>query len=106
MATRELRPHQHEAVDAVLHALELTASRSIPERGLRTQVVMATGSGKTLVATRSAQALRAGRVLVLVPSLDLGSLSTHWRRTTNGSWRSWRGAGRRWTAGSSRRPLV
>ncbi|WP_435844397.1 DEAD/DEAH box helicase family protein [Streptomyces griseoflavus] len=32
---------------------------------------MATGSGKTLVATRSAEELRAGRVLVLVPSLDL-----------------------------------
>ncbi|MFF9819820.1 DEAD/DEAH box helicase family protein [Streptomyces sp. NPDC014006] len=32
---------------------------------------MATGSGKTLVAMRSAEALQAGRVLVLVPSLDL-----------------------------------
>ncbi|WP_242424567.1 DEAD/DEAH box helicase family protein, partial [Streptomyces sp. Root55] len=32
---------------------------------------MATGSGKSLVAARSAQELRAGRVLVLVPSLDL-----------------------------------
>ncbi|GGP33054.1 helicase [Streptomyces capoamus] len=43
----------------------------MPERGLRTQVIMATGSGKTLVAVRSAEELRAGRVLVLVPSLDL-----------------------------------
>ncbi len=32
---------------------------------------MATGTGKTLVAARSAEKLRAGRVLVLVPSLDL-----------------------------------
>ncbi|GAA3386764.1 DEAD/DEAH box helicase [Streptomyces roseoviridis] len=32
---------------------------------------MATGSGKTRVAARSAEKLRAGRVLVLVPSLDL-----------------------------------
>lgn len=32
---------------------------------------MATGTGKTLVAARSAEDLRAGRVLVLVPSLDL-----------------------------------
>lgn len=32
---------------------------------------MATGTGKTLVATRSAEELRAGRALVLVPSLDL-----------------------------------
>jgi superfamily II DNA or RNA helicase len=32
---------------------------------------MATGSGKSLVAVRSAEKLHAGRVLVLVPSLDL-----------------------------------
>ncbi|MGW0538674.1 Helicase associated domain protein [Streptomyces sp. NPDC003032] len=71
MAAKELRPHQREAVDAVLRALELPARSTVPERGLRTQVVMATGSGKTLVATRSAEELRAGRVLVIVPSLDL-----------------------------------
>ncbi|CAK7284124.1 DEAD/DEAH box helicase family protein [Streptomyces misionensis JCM 4497] len=34
-------------------------------------MIMATGSGKTLVAARGAEELRAGRVLVLVPSLDL-----------------------------------
>ncbi|MER7779653.1 Helicase associated domain protein [Streptomyces sp. NPDC096191] len=34
-------------------------------------MIMATGTGKTLVAARSAEELRAGRVLVLVPSLDL-----------------------------------
>ncbi|MGW1134237.1 Helicase associated domain protein [Streptomyces griseoluteus] len=71
MAVKDLRPHQREAVDAVLRALELPARSPVPERGLRTQVIMATGSGKTLVATRSAEELRAGRVLVLVPSLDL-----------------------------------
>ncbi|GGV87462.1 helicase [Streptomyces griseoloalbus] len=71
MTVRELRPHQREAVDAVLRALELPARFTVPERGLRTQVVMATGSGKTLVAARSAEELCAGRVLVLVPSLDL-----------------------------------
>jgi superfamily II DNA or RNA helicase len=68
---KDLRPHQREAVDAVLRALELPARSAVPERGLRTQVVMATGSGKTLVAVRSAEELGAGRVLVLVPSLDL-----------------------------------
>ncbi|MGW4566042.1 DEAD/DEAH box helicase family protein [Streptomyces sp. NPDC004561] len=67
----ELRAHQREATDTVLRALELPAGSTMPERGLRTQVVTATGSGKTLVAARSAQQLRAGRVLVLVPSLDL-----------------------------------
>ncbi|MFF3920391.1 Helicase associated domain protein [Streptomyces sp. NPDC001852] len=71
MAVKELRPHQREAVDAVLRALESPARSTVPERGLRTQVIMATGTGKTLVATRSAEELRAGRVLVLVPSLDL-----------------------------------
>ncbi|OIJ99306.1 hypothetical protein BIV25_09795 [Streptomyces sp. MUSC 14] len=58
-------------MDAVPRALEVPAGATVPERGLRTQVVMATGSGKTLVAVRGAEELRAGRVLVLVPSLDL-----------------------------------
>ncbi|MFF6787449.1 DEAD/DEAH box helicase family protein [Streptomyces filamentosus] len=65
---RVLRAHQREAVDAVVRALGLPGAG---ERGVRTQVVMATGSGKTLVAARSAETLGAGRVLVLVPSLDL-----------------------------------
>ncbi|MFE3144898.1 DEAD/DEAH box helicase family protein [Streptomyces scopuliridis] len=51
-----LRPHQREAVDAVLRALELPAQSLVPERGLRTQVIMATGSGKTLVAVRRSSA--------------------------------------------------
>ncbi|MFI8916398.1 Helicase associated domain protein [Streptomyces sp. NPDC053513] len=71
MALKYLRPHQREAVDAVVRTLEFPARSTVPERGLRTQVVMATGSGKTLVAVRSAEELQAGRVLVLVPSLDL-----------------------------------
>jgi superfamily II DNA or RNA helicase len=71
MAMKKLRPHQREAVNAVLQALELPARSTVPERGLRTQVIMATGSGKSLVAVRSAEELHAGRVLVLVPSLDL-----------------------------------
>ncbi|MFF9301839.1 Helicase associated domain protein [Streptomyces sp. NPDC014764] len=62
---------QREAIDAVVRALELPARSLVSERGLRTQVIMATGSGKTRVAVRSAEELHAGRVLVLVPSLDL-----------------------------------
>ncbi|MFD7703140.1 Helicase associated domain protein [Streptomyces caelestis] len=81
MAVKELRPHQREAVDAVLRVLEFSARSTVPERGLRTQVIMATGSGKTLVATRSAEELRASRVLVLVPSLDLLA-------QTEGAWRA------------------
>ncbi|MER6038304.1 Helicase associated domain protein [Streptomyces sp. NPDC001835] len=82
MAVKQLRPHQREAVDAVLHSLEFPARSTMPERGLRTQVVMATGSGKTLVAVRSTEELRAGRVLVLVPSLDLlAQTETAWRES-------------------------
>ncbi|MFF9410782.1 Helicase associated domain protein [Streptomyces anandii] len=81
MTGKEVRPHQREAVDAVLRALELSAGSTVPERGLRTQVVMATGSGKTLVAVRSAEELQAGRVLVLVPSLDLlAQTEAAWRK--------------------------
>ncbi|MFE2228269.1 DEAD/DEAH box helicase [Streptomyces kronopolitis] len=77
----ELRAHQREAVDAVLRALELPAGARWPSRGLRTQVVMATGSGKSLVAVRSAEELHAGRVLVLVPSLDLlAQTGSVWRK--------------------------
>ncbi|MFJ4775837.1 Helicase associated domain protein [Streptomyces sp. NPDC088762] len=68
---KELRPHQREAVDAVVRALDLPPDGRVPEAGLRTQVIMATGSGKSLVAVHAAEELRAGRVLVLVPSLDL-----------------------------------
>ncbi|MEU6639483.1 DEAD/DEAH box helicase [Streptomyces rochei] len=76
----KLRPHQREAVDAVRAALEVPAAGTVPERGLRTQVVMATGSGKTLVAAQNAHELRAGRVLVLVPSLDLlAQTEASWR---------------------------
>ncbi|MET9958348.1 Helicase associated domain protein [Streptomyces sp. NPDC006326] len=71
MPRMELRPHQREAVDAVVRALQLPAGGRVPGAGLRTQVVMATGAGKSLVAVRSAEELRAARVLVLVPSLDL-----------------------------------
>lgn len=71
MARKYLRPHQREAVDAVVRALEPPAGGRMSGSGLRTQVIMATGSGKSLVAVRSAEELRAGRVLVLVPSLDL-----------------------------------
>lgn len=75
-----LYPHQREAVDAVARALGVPPAGTIPERGLRTQVIMATGSGKTQVAVRSAEKLHAGRVLVLVPSLDLlAQTESAWR---------------------------
>ncbi|MFJ7154023.1 Helicase associated domain protein [Streptomyces sp. NPDC101118] len=85
MPRKDLRPHQREAVDAVLRALEPGPGARLPARGLRTQVVMATGSGKTLVAARAAEELRARRTLVLVPSLDLLTQTAA----------AWREAGRR-----------
>ncbi|CAL9647526.1 hypothetical protein SUDANB146_06500 (plasmid) [Streptomyces sp. enrichment culture] len=63
--------HRSDRLGAVLRALELSARSLVPECGLRTQVIMAIGSGKTRVAVRSAEKLQAGRVLVLVPSLGL-----------------------------------
>ncbi|MFD6886687.1 Helicase associated domain protein [Streptomyces sp. NPDC059957] len=80
ISRQKLRPHQREAVDAAVRALELPAGRRVPRTGLRTQVIMATGSGKSLVAVHTAAELRAGRVLVLVPSLDLlVQTATAWR---------------------------
>ncbi|GAA0499291.1 DEAD/DEAH box helicase [Streptomyces stramineus] len=60
-----------EAVDAILRVLQTPADGHLPAEGLRTQVIAATGSGKTLIATEAAQKLAARRVLVLVPTLDL-----------------------------------
>ncbi|MFI0742432.1 Helicase associated domain protein [Streptomyces sp. NPDC021100] len=71
MDGRSLREHQEEAVAAAVKALELPAGVALPPAGLRTQVIMATGSGKTDVAVATARELAADRVLVLVPSLDL-----------------------------------
>ncbi|MFI9206127.1 Helicase associated domain protein [Streptomyces sp. NPDC053048] len=71
MSGKELFPHQVEAVDAVLRALQTPAGGHMPAEGLRTQVIAATGSGKTLIAAEATQKLGARRVLVLVPTLDL-----------------------------------
>ncbi len=56
------RPHQIEAVDAVLSGFQ-TASRG--------QLIMACGTGKTFVCLWVKEQLKAKRTLVLVPSLNL-----------------------------------
>ncbi|RAJ70636.1 MULTISPECIES: DEAD/DEAH box helicase family protein [unclassified Streptomyces] len=67
----KLLPHQVEAVDGILRTLQEPADGEMPSQGLRAQVVSATGSGKTLMAVEAACRLKARRVLVLVPTLDL-----------------------------------
>ncbi|MFK4157002.1 Helicase associated domain protein [Streptomyces fungicidicus] len=73
----ELRPHQKEAVAAAADALR---------RHTRASVIAACGTGKTLIAARTtARIAPRGRVLVLLPTLDLLSQTI----------RSWRAAGRK-----------
>jgi superfamily II DNA or RNA helicase len=73
-------PHQVEASDAAVRKLELLPGQEMPAQGLRTQVIAATGSGKTFMAVLTARKLRAGRVLVLVPTLDLlAQMAQAWR---------------------------
>ncbi|MET9804678.1 Helicase associated domain protein [Streptomyces sp. NPDC006368] len=70
-APRELRPHQVEAVEAAVRALD-TPPKGIPANGLRASVVAACGTGKTLIAAHSALRIaKGGRVLVMLPTLDL-----------------------------------
>ncbi|MFI6063190.1 DEAD/DEAH box helicase family protein [Streptomyces sp. NPDC051286] len=66
------QPHQVEAVDAVVRGLDIPPGKRIPRNGLRATVVAACGTGKTFIAAHSALRLaRNGRVLVLLPTLDL-----------------------------------
>ncbi|WBB60988.1 Helicase associated domain protein [Streptomyces sp. WMMC500] len=67
-----LRPHQVEAADAAVRALEPKPGKSFPPNGLRATVVSACGTGKTITAAHAAMRIAPyGRVLVLVPTLDL-----------------------------------
>lgn len=74
-----LRPHQKDAVAAATQTLT---------RHPRASVIAACGTGKTLIAARAAARVAPrGRVLVLLPTLDLLSQTI----------RSWRLAGRKGT---------
>ncbi|MEU0414347.1 Helicase associated domain protein [Streptomyces griseorubiginosus] len=67
----KLRDHQIEAVAAIVRGLDVP-SGGIPWNGLRGQVHAACGTGKTVMAAAAARRLvPRGRVLVLVPTLDL-----------------------------------
>ncbi|MGW2572983.1 Helicase associated domain protein [Streptomyces sp. NPDC001537] len=67
----KLRDHQIEAVAAIVRGLDVPAG-GIPFDGLRGQVHAACGTGKTIIsAAASRRLVPRGRVLVLVPTLDL-----------------------------------
>ncbi|MET8103020.1 Helicase associated domain protein [Streptomyces sp. NPDC005236] len=67
----KLRDHQTEAVAAIVRGLDVPPG-GIPTDGLRGQVHAACGTGKTIIAAASAKRMvPKGRVLVLVPTLDL-----------------------------------
>ncbi|CAJ3224789.1 DEAD/DEAH box helicase [Burkholderia pseudomallei] len=71
-AKKELRPHQTNALNAVVHGLA-TADRG--------KLIMACGTGKTMTALKIAEAMAGAgkRVLFLVPSLSLLSQTlTEW----------------------------
>ncbi|WP_141743922.1 DEAD/DEAH box helicase, partial [Streptomyces sp. EN23] len=77
-----LRPHQAEAVDRIVSGLSLPTSGTMPVGGLRGQVHMATGTGKTITAAVAALRLCPnGMIGVLVPTLDLLTQTIEaWRR--------------------------
>ncbi len=77
-----LRPHQVEADDAIVRGLSLPADGTMPVNGLRGQVHMATGTGKTVTAAMAALRLCPDGVIgVLVPTLDLLTQTIEaWRR--------------------------
>lgn len=67
----KLRDHQIEAVAAIVRGLDIPPG-GIPVNGLRGQVHAACGTGKTIIAAASAKRIvPRGRILVLVPTLDL-----------------------------------
>ncbi|MFD7034050.1 Helicase associated domain protein [Streptomyces sp. NPDC059917] len=81
-----LRPHQEEAVEAIVRGLDIPPRKRIPKAGLRATVVAACGTGKTFIAAAAALRLaRGGRVLVLLPTLDLlTQTAREWRTAGHG----------------------
>lgn len=72
---KQPQPHQTEALDALLPALETHD---------RVSAIMACGTGKTLVALWVAERRQASTILVLLPSLALLRQVLHeWLRETN-----------------------
>lgn len=81
MKRSDLRAHQIETVDAIKRGFDIPPG-GIPANGLRGQVISACGTGKTITAAFAArEMLPRGRILVLVPTLDLLAQTVReWRR--------------------------
>ncbi|MEU3634080.1 DEAD/DEAH box helicase [Streptomyces fradiae] len=82
MKKRDLRPHQVEAVDTIVRGFDIPPG-GIPADGLRGQVISACGTGKTITAAFATREILRdrGRILVLVPTLDLLTQTVkEWRR--------------------------
>ncbi|WP_406396824.1 Helicase associated domain protein [Streptomyces uncialis] len=72
MAGVKLREHQVDANTRIRKWVGFPARSSVTEHGARAMVVSATGSGKTItVAAAAHDYFRSGRILVMVPTLDL-----------------------------------
>ncbi|MGW7603169.1 Helicase associated domain protein [Streptomyces antimycoticus] len=68
----KLRPHQVEAVDAIIQGLSVPADGVVPARGLRGQIRSSTGSGKSITAAAAAlRMVPRGLVGIVVPTLEL-----------------------------------
>ncbi|QCS09539.1 helicase (plasmid) [Streptomyces clavuligerus] len=78
----DLRDHQVEAVDAIIRGLDIPPGKRVPRTGIRGQVRSACGTGKTVMAAAAARRmLPHGRVLVVVPTLELLTQTVReWRK--------------------------
>ncbi|MFE0632763.1 Helicase associated domain protein [Streptomyces sp. NPDC058864] len=82
MSVVRLREHQVEAHSRIRQWAGFPARSPVPDGGARATLVSATGSGKTITAAWAALELfRDGRILVMVPTLDLlVQTAQAWRR--------------------------
>ncbi|MER8225367.1 Helicase associated domain protein [Streptomyces sp. NPDC094143] len=78
----QLREHQVDATARIRKWVGFPARSTVPPQGARATVVSATGSGKTITAAWAAlECFRGGRILVMVPTLDLlVQTAQAWRR--------------------------
>ncbi|MFD4711947.1 Helicase associated domain protein [Streptomyces sp. NPDC058430] len=83
----QLREHQMNANTRIRKWAGFSARSSVSSVGARATVVSATGSGKTITAATAAlECFRGGRVLVMVPTLDLlVQTAQAWRRVGHNS---------------------